>query len=1617
MNFNRTSGSFFRNEKLFVLNNPLILPERSRNFQDIIQYYTKSSEKKSTISTYENKNLNASFRKEIKSLKDKRKQEFDNFHKNYLNEYYKRDFEIETEKYYDVDITKKEKNFSLENKKLNTNKIIKSNNKHSKLGKNIIDDKCTPVKYKDNFSDDKFSDKIPNLNAFYLENKIKKAETIDVNRNLNSKIGILNDDLNSDKNKVLNTANNINAFKSINQSSSNINYNCKTIDYIESKDYKDKKIEKNFLYKNTNKKINNLDNYINTNTTATIDSLNKKIYKFSSNDYNFNSLTDRLKDANENKIFNDYFYNKKSKDAFLSNDKDSIKISSPDYTSRTAETKIKIQNPYKNKENFSHEENLQKINNDKKPKILSSQLKNNVCQQKEYSIITPTKETIELESENACQHFLTKELDTNLENIEIKSLDNEIKTISDDIYENKYNNNIDANKNTSYTNDLSLDEYTNKIKISNTYKTIENKDSFNKETFDGNLNFINNLKMKNKIDSESTQRNLSSTEKVKDNNSKLNSKKNNLLKKNVDKIMSNRNRKILLSSLIDGNENSNNGLKKNKKSQHVRYNFSKFSNADNINSESILYINDNPISNDYNSLYKENFIQTEFMNFKNIQKNISRNNFNRKYSCVSISNDNNDEFIEHSFQKHSKTPKHSSNLNSFQNSFSKDKFKKSKETIIGKGIETFEKENDLTNSSRSSAKHYIDKYYKEKQDDIQKNFEKSIYYQQSQMIKSYNSTYENLNTISTSSLPVTQEVSNLDKNFYYKPIIAYSETKGKDSVRSFVEKTKFLSKQNYLKTIQEERCVRIKEEFSNKIEEANLKIQDYKDYKKLFFEDFMQTLDKYTRYCIKQKDKERQELTRLMNESNNSELELLKLKRQIEKLFQCFSTYSEYKRFLLCVKYRIRNSIFYEYFMKQGGNGKVKVEIKNAIFMDNLRKKNITRIKNLKKNNNNLDGRRNSIFCSSHRVKKNKSININLENQESQDKIQKSINNNVNKITEIKEEKNNSIKLLNKNDIKKDLKASFALDNLKTNKKQDVNSKDDKFNNNNDKFKNFNDESKFVKEKNNKIKDFRTNKNMVLFKNLILEGTGIKSIPIIEGNQNPMSSSRDFSNINSILPSKKNSSSKTNNLKISSKNINKNESSSLEKTTSKNDLNESPNKEYSSSNIISEFNPNKNILKSSDNKSKSRSVKNIINLIEIENKKNNNVEVVNKISEFSALLRSLKKLNDDEKAKKFILNKSSLKSKNSIINTQLSSNTTLNSFANNINNQSSIFSINSNRKNIDIDLKANSNAKNKKAEDYFLHHYDKSLEFINGINNQNEDVKKLIIAKNSKGFMLVNKFFNPYNKSEKEKQNLLARMLEEYNTKNIEIFESVEEFNDILAEMQHRNLDLINIYNKNSIIVKDLYFRKLKSEKNNTLDVNLISINEKMEKQLNEQKQMNFELKAILKANEEKHENLRVNESLFSKILKIFENLKVLKNKVNDNFVIYDDIHPNVNIYESLQIFKTLEKCISFLLNRFDKYKSEEKYRIELNKILKDIEFEKKRKLALIEKEMKEAAKMKYYESYTDKCFRSEMNSNKRKMDVKYNFFEKMDKFNDKNKEDSKDKLYNQYLESLQEGE
>ncbi len=1513
--FNRTFQNFNKKEKSYELDNRedyFGIKKEKKDIEDIIQYYSKSSFKFKNEKTQEinNKhNLHCTFRKEIKSCKQRKMNEINNFHKNNLKENFKKNYIISGENSIDFNLH----NVILENNHLKQEITKPSSFHNSNL--DIYQNNINNIENNLNY----------NINSFKTMINFKSNSNLSEINNGTYSNNLIEEEINNDKNNII-------VFNSYNTSE---NFNNK---------------------KNLNSK------YYNTITT-----------KFVTNDFNnFNNNQINKFKINKNleRIYNQNMLTKKiSEIKKTSGSKNFAVLSSPNYTKTTSFTKFCNNTENLSNYNNNNLNNMININNkdlnnnllyrEIQFKCYSENINNNKTKEKNIpKNKINLKETLISSTPNFYKYTNKsrnhKLFDKNYieENSQVINNDNfkELRK-NNNLFNNQYNT-----SNTNFTNnvnsEISLNRNFYQSKDSNCSQHNKKSKSYMNK---GNININDENKLKSNEGVENNEKNF-----VMANTKKTNKLKNGIF---LEKIV---NEKNLINYLKTNNIKrsvSLNSLNKNNvtDSSDSMFNYynrdisSGENNSDEKNIES------------YNRLTDPGIVKNVKVLFRNLEeiKTKPKKNYDENIPYSSFELDNNSRNINKNYE------------------INRNKTRNSPKIII---------ENNESNSNINEVD------LKENLNNKNKNCNSRnfIHYYQSDLIDNYNKTYRHFNEnqfLSDSETISHIEASNnnLDSNSNFKPFSSYQEIRGHKGIRSFVEKTKFYSKQNYYKKIQNEKIICTNEEYGNRIEEKKMELNHFNEFKKFFLKDFLFTFEKYARYCIRQKEKELQELSRIKTEISDTNIEIIKLERKKEKLFMEYTIVSEYKRFLLCVKYRISNKIFLKFFLKRGGLVQLKEEIKSTIKLDNLRKRNLVSINNLKINNNHSKGRRGTIFCSSSRTKNNTKSNNLFEND---NKINIEFHNNGNN---------------NKNSL-----FSFDFENIEMNsdeKKVNTYNKNNPTNINN----NFSDFLEKITNKTENKTINKGNKNLVLLKNLNIEGIAIKSIPLMNiiDRKNSLKgcsiglSIKNSSKFNDRNNTKDIEINKSPNIKESNNCLrfnkiyfdNKKSFESVKNDKFKRDVNKDLN------NVIEEFSLNSKKNKNSSNTSKSKSVKNIINLFKEKSANDFFSNDGKKISDFSALVLSIKQL-DKSKGKNhnnFSLSNSGEPFFNFMDNIKSSDKD-----LNNTNSISNINDINKNNSMIESSILTS-----KSKNNFCLRHYDQTLEFINNFSNQNEELKISMMNKNSKGYNLVNKFFYPKNKNEVDKEILLNRMYEEFNSKSYTIFKSIEEFTNILDEMKDRNIDLLNIYNKNNLVLKEFIAKKVYLEKNKVCDKDTSLKISNMEEILISEKERNTKLRLILNTYEEKFSKIKIGDNVFGKINLIFNNLKNIKERFNEKFIIHSELHSYSHIFESLQMFRIIEKCAENLINVMKIYNKEDKYKIELFKILKKIEHEKKKILNQKEKEESEVKKKMSLINYTDKCFKSDIYYFKRKIMNRYNFERKKEDIDN----NPQNRMFHEFKESLENEE
>lgn len=126
----------------------------------------------------------------------------------------------------------------------------------------------------------------------------------------------------------------------------------------------------------------------------------------------------------------------------------------------------------------------------------------------------------------------------------------------------------------------------------------------------------------------------------------------------------------------------------------------------------------------------------------------------------------------------------------------------------------------------------------------------------------------------------------------------------KDSVRDYINKTREIILTKYTTEIKKERAIRLKETYQNEIESIKDSILSMQHAKQLFEDQFFYKFECYVKYLRLQKEKEKNELNFLLDNKNKIEIEIVKLENKISKQKEKLLQYSEYRDFLICIKER-----------------------------------------------------------------------------------------------------------------------------------------------------------------------------------------------------------------------------------------------------------------------------------------------------------------------------------------------------------------------------------------------------------------------------------------------------------------------------------------------------------------------------------------------------------------------------------------------------------------------------------------------------------------------------------------------------------------------------------------
>jgi hypothetical protein len=124
------------------------------------------------------------------------------------------------------------------------------------------------------------------------------------------------------------------------------------------------------------------------------------------------------------------------------------------------------------------------------------------------------------------------------------------------------------------------------------------------------------------------------------------------------------------------------------------------------------------------------------------------------------------------------------------------------------------------------------------------------------------------------------------------------------STREYLDKTREIVLLRNSIQLKKENALRIEEEYKNQLESVRDSIISLEQLKKLFEEEFFSRFEKYVKYLNIQKDKELYDLSQLLDDKSQIELDIAKLENRKVKAAQKVNLYREYRDFLICVKER-----------------------------------------------------------------------------------------------------------------------------------------------------------------------------------------------------------------------------------------------------------------------------------------------------------------------------------------------------------------------------------------------------------------------------------------------------------------------------------------------------------------------------------------------------------------------------------------------------------------------------------------------------------------------------------------------------------------------------------------
>ena len=322
-----------------------------------------------------------------------------------------------------------------------------------------------------------------------------------------------------------------------------------------------------------------------------------------------------------------------------------------------------------------------------------------------------------------------------------------------------------------------------------------------------------------------------------------------------------------------------------------------------------------------NSDFSTFLVTEEKIKSKNFRNYISESRYNNYYNLPI--NDNVDKnYLSYNFSR-------------TENSSTKMNLKKSREKLT---IHDYKNQNKKENKEIKEDVIII----KETDEDIDKyitntkeNFEESVY----SKIKARDSKQNILITSSNISVSKSNALLNGNKDHFSlevfekikeekeeylnnqkKEDLKYSNTEAEkknktssstarqkkipSSVRDFINKTKEIIQLRHSAEIKKETILKLQEKYENEFQSVSESIIAMKKAKDLFENEFFEKFEKYVKSLRIQKEREINDLNKLIDNKCNHEYDIQKLETKISKKKQIIELYREYRDFLICVKER-----------------------------------------------------------------------------------------------------------------------------------------------------------------------------------------------------------------------------------------------------------------------------------------------------------------------------------------------------------------------------------------------------------------------------------------------------------------------------------------------------------------------------------------------------------------------------------------------------------------------------------------------------------------------------------------------------------------------------------------